>query len=745
MHMFPRIPLLPVLFGLLLMSASSFSQPGPKVGLVLSGGGAKGYAHIGALKVLEEAGIRIDYIGGTSAGAMVGGLYAAGWPAWALDSIIRETDMTALLQDVAPRTTRSYNEKENGEHYAFSLNLQEFQIHAPDAITEGQYVYDFFSRLTIPVHHIRNFNDLPIPFLCVATDLERGEQVILREGFLPDAIRISSALPILLAPVYHNGCLLTDGGIVNNFPAKEVREMGADILIGITVEGAPYKAEELEQMDKMLSQIASFQQNKMSIAQLGHCDYLIRPELEGYGTTDFGQADTLLLRGEQAARAMWDTLIAIARMQQGGPPLPIVRPIPVLPDSVDIASVELNKPVTFSRDYILGQFEDPIPGRIAYDNFFNGLQSLKATGRLKFIQYRFDGEGQEKNLWLHPIEQKGYDKRLKAGIHYDDVYRASFLLNATFENALLANGHASLDVILLDRFRYTFHYLLDNGRQPSPGFTSRLHFNEFDFRLPEPVQLDSLLSLSHIRVNFSDFSNQFYLRLLTGLSREAGLGGEIKFFNARSDQLSGEQARRAFILEKAFYFTGQAYWKEDHLDDRHFPTKGTRWSFFAKGTYPLSPLMQEGAREGWSFIADFNWEGAFALNPKLAFCLEGQAGWTWGDPPAPYLFFIGGYNKNLINHFKSFPGLPFAAEGGSRLLKGQAMFRFQLWKNQFVSAGAVAALLDDYLIGDPDHFRPFYSGFLRYSFASPIGPVELTQAFSKSNIGIFYINLGYWF
>ncbi|MBK7410341.1 MAG: patatin-like phospholipase family protein [Saprospirales bacterium] len=728
-----------------LFSSMLSAQTGPKVGVVLSGGGAKGYAHIGALKVMEEAGIRVDYIGGTSMGSIVGGLYAAGWPAYALDSILREINVSEMVQDQLPRDTRSFLEKEYGEHYSFTLSLPDFQLQAPDALSAGQLFYDILSRLTIPVHAIRNFNELPIPFLCIATDLESGEPVILREGFLPDAMRTSGSLPILLAPMRRDGKLLVDGGVVNNFPAQEVRDMGADILIGITVEGDPYSGAELEHLDKMLAQIAFFQIYKMSESQYPLCDVLIQPNIEGYSVTSFDDSDTLLLRGESAARALWDTLVHIARLQQGADPQPIIRPLPKIPDSVYIRSVKIEDPVCFTPEFILSRFKTPLPGKIAYDDFFEGIRSLKGTGHIKFVQYRFDGPGPEKDLWMQPQAQNGYDKKLKVGIHYDDVYRASFLLNATVEHALVNNGFASLDLILLDRFRYFFHYLIDNGREPSPGFTSRLHFNTFDFRLPEPVQLDSALVLDHIDVNYTDFSNRFYLRLLSGNNRTAGLGVELKYFRARSDQLTGAQANQAFILENAMYLTGDVFGKWDRLDDRWFPNRGSRWEISGKATFPLSPLKQEGASMSWGLMADVNWESAIALEPRWTLCLEMHGGWTWGEVPAPYLFFLGGYNKNLINHFKPFPGLPFAAEGGSRLVSGQLNLRFNPWGKHYFSLGGAAAFLDDFLHDNPDEFRAFYSGFFRYSFSSPLGPIELTQAFSNAHSGIFYFNLGYWF
>ena len=737
----------PVLLVVCVLPCLLISQNnGPKVGVVLSGGGAKGYAHIGALKVLEEAGLRIDYIGGTSMGSIIGGLYAAGWPAHALDSILRQINVSDIVQDQLPRSTRSFLEKEYGEHYSFTLSLPGFQLQAPDALSAGQLLYDMLSRLTIPVHAIRDFNKLPIPYLCIATDLETGKQVILRDGFLPEAMRTSGSLPILLAPMHRDGRLLIDGGAVNNFPAREVKEMGPDILIGITVEGDPYKGAELEQLDKLLAQIAYFRLYEMSEVQYPLCDILIRPNISDFTVTSFDDVDTILYRGEVAARSIWDSLVQVARLQQGlADPLPMVRPVPQIQDSVTIRKVDIEDPACFSPEFILSRFESPLPGKIAYCDFFEGIQRLKGTGHLKFIQYRFDGEGPEKDLWLLPQSQNGYDKKLKVGIHYDDVYRASFLLNATIEHALLKNAYASLDLILLDRFRYFFHYLIDNGRKPSPGFISRLHFNTFDFRLPEPVQLDSALVLDHIDITYTDFSNQIYLRLLNGSSRIAGLGVELKYFRTRSDQLRGEQARRSFILEDAFYLTGQAFFKWDRLDDRWFPTRGSRLDLTVRATYPLSPLMQEGAMSGVGVMVDVDLESAVPLKPKWALCLELHGGWTWGEAPAPYLFFLGGYNRNLINHFKPFPGLPFAAEGGSRLISGQLSLRVNPWKKHFVSLGAAGAFLDDYLHDQPDEFRAFYSGFLRYSFSSPLGPIELTQAFSNAYSGIFYFNLGYWF
>jgi len=158
----------------------------PKVGLVLSGGGAKGLAHIGVLKVIEEAGVKIDYIGGTSMGAIVGALYASGYGASALDSIFRETDFTNLIQDNLPRDAKTFYEKEDSERYALTLPFENFKISFPPAISSGQNIYNELVHHLYHVKDISDFNDLPIPFFCIATNVETGKEVLLDGGYLPE-------------------------------------------------------------------------------------------------------------------------------------------------------------------------------------------------------------------------------------------------------------------------------------------------------------------------------------------------------------------------------------------------------------------------------------------------------------------------------------------------------------------------------------------------------------------------------
>ena len=188
----------------------------PKIGLVLSGGGAKGFAHIGVLKVLEQAGVKIDYIGGTSMGAVVGGLYAIGYSATQIDSIFKATNFNELIKDFIPRSSKNFYEKRNDELYAFALPFNKFKIGIPEALSKGIYNYNTLSSLTRSVRDERDFKQFKTPFLCVGTNIETGEAVIIDKGNLAHAMIASSAFPSLFSPVEFDGKVVIDGGVVDN-------------------------------------------------------------------------------------------------------------------------------------------------------------------------------------------------------------------------------------------------------------------------------------------------------------------------------------------------------------------------------------------------------------------------------------------------------------------------------------------------------------------------------------------------
>lgn len=233
-------------------------QNEPKIGLVLSGGGAKGFGHIGALKVIDSLGIKVDYISGTSMGAVIGSLYASGYSGKQLDSLFNEVDFDALINDFIPRSSKSFFERNNDEGYALSLPFDNFKIQLPSAISRGQNVFNLLSRLLIHVSDIERFDELPIPFFCVATNVETGQAVIMDKGSLPRSVLASGAFPSLFQPVIIDDQVLIDGGVVNNYPIEELRAKGMDIVIGVDVQDDLANREDLQSAPEILLQINNF-------------------------------------------------------------------------------------------------------------------------------------------------------------------------------------------------------------------------------------------------------------------------------------------------------------------------------------------------------------------------------------------------------------------------------------------------------------------------------------------------------
>jgi NTE family protein len=285
----------------------------PKIGLVLSGGGAKGAAHIGVLKVLEENNIPIDYITGTSIGSYVGGMYALGYSAAEIEAIMMKTDWNKGYSDTIPREELSYKDKEIRDKYNIPVNVgySDEQVKMPAGLLRGQSMSQLLRSSTNLVHQFGHFDDLSIPFRAVATNLATSQAVVLSEGSLVAAMQASSSVPGALQPAVINGMLLVDGGIANNMPIDVVKAMGADIVIAVDIGSPLVGKEELDSAIAVLNQLSTMLTNASSERQkalLSDKDILIRPNIGELSTTDFSIMPIALPLGEIAARDQLDKL-----------------------------------------------------------------------------------------------------------------------------------------------------------------------------------------------------------------------------------------------------------------------------------------------------------------------------------------------------------------------------------------------------------------------------------------------------
>ncbi len=279
----------------------------PKIGLALSGGGARGCAHVGVLKVLEANQIPVDFIAGTSMGAVVGGLYAAGHSAAEIEALFLEADWTDMMLDEPRRRYKSFRRKEEDRLHLFDieLGLRGLRLQMPRGFRQGRKLSNLLREWTLPVAGTRSFDNLPVPFRAVATDIVNGEMVVLKGGDLVQAIRASMAIPGVLAPVMLDGRLLVDGGTTRNIPVDVAREMGADIVIAVDISEALKPVEELDSSLAISNQTVSLLTRLNVEAILPQADLVLRPEVEGLGTLDFTNVPHLISTGvAEAERAL---------------------------------------------------------------------------------------------------------------------------------------------------------------------------------------------------------------------------------------------------------------------------------------------------------------------------------------------------------------------------------------------------------------------------------------------------------
>ncbi|MBQ0005823.1 MAG: patatin-like phospholipase family protein, partial [Alistipes sp.] len=323
----------------------------PKIGIAFAGGGAKGAAHIGVLKVLEEVGIPIDYVTGTSIGSIIGGLYSLGYSAEQMDTLISGMDWSIYLSNRMQRRGMSSVEKEYDGKYLLNVpfnvgtlngNLKRenkafrdrmravkrnegdsspegglnFMRSLPGGFIEGSNLQNLFNCLSVGYQDSMDFNDLPIPFACIGSDIISKNEVVIRNGRLPDAIRGSMAIPGVFAPTRYGDMLLVDGGMFNNFPVKVCRDMGADIVIGIEVsEDEKVEPEEIRSLPELLGRLFDIITRGSIAENREQCTIYIRPDVNGYGTLSFDPKSirTLINRGYAAADAKRDILVALRK------------------------------------------------------------------------------------------------------------------------------------------------------------------------------------------------------------------------------------------------------------------------------------------------------------------------------------------------------------------------------------------------------------------------------------------------
>ena len=724
-----------------LLSQNCYSQDTiqrKKIGLVLTGGGAKGFAHIGVLKVLENAGVKIDYIGGTSMGAVVGGLYSTGYSAMQIDSIFHNTNFDELLKDYIPRSSKSFYEKHNDELYAISLPFNKFNLGVPIALSKGMYNYNLLTKLTHSVRHIRDFNKLPIPFLCIATDIETGEQLILNKGYLPQALLASSAFPTLFSPLEIDGKMLIDGGVTNNYPIDEVKKMGADIIIGVDVQDGLKGRNSLKEATKILVQISNLQMIEGMKEKIKKTDIYIKPDIKDYTVISFDKGKEIIQKGEDAALKVFDELKKLSSETKYYK----IQKLNVTRDSLDVKKITINTIKDYTHAYVIGKLGFKKGSKISYDLLKKGINTLDATGNFSIINYQINEltNGDEINLNLIENKNKTF---LKFGLHYDDLYKSAVLINLTQKKLFLRNDVLAIDFGLGDNFRYNLNYYIDNGFYFSFGFKSQ--FSQFNKNVLTDFNDGNLFSqygINSLNIDFSDITNQVYVQTIFAQKFLIGAGVELKHLRIRSKTLESNNT----IFENSNYASAFSYLKYDSFDNKFFPKKG----WFFNGDLQ-SYLYSSNYTNQFNRFSILKGEAGITRTFYKIFNLrlQSEAGFSFGEDSVHFLdFVLGGYGFNTINNFRHFYGYDFLSISSDSYIKSLATIDVEFLKKNHINFSANYANVENKLFSSVNWLStPRYSGYaFGYGLETVLGPIEIKYSWSPElPKGFTWINVGFWF
>jgi NTE family protein len=699
-----------------------------KIGLVLSGGGAKAMAQIGALKVIEQAGIELDYIAGTSMGAIIGAMYSLGYSAQQIEDYLKEVDWDALLANEVPRNRISYFDRKLSNKYLLKFPVKGLKITLPKGINYAQYILKELSLLTQQSYQYANFTEFPIPFLCVATNLQTGRPTVFNKGRLIDALRASSAFPSLFTPYEISDTLYVDGGVVNNYPVKELKARGMDLIIGVDVQKNNADPTNFNTVVEVLEQTSTFVNAQQQQEQYALTDLLIKPKMDAAGITTFELFDTLVAAGEKAALDYWPKLLSIAQKDLSRKPVAkAVRALPM--PQFKVSSICIFGNENYTEDYVLAKLRLKAGDTCNIKQLERGLDLLYGTQHFETVDYTIEKEvaGYRVNVNL---KEKDVLTIFKVGLNYNDDFKTALLLNYTQRNLLFKNSRFSVDVALGDNPRASINYFVDRGFVPTLGFQFRT--NRFSFR--------DYQNFTPINQGvYQDYSLDLFLQ--STLRDAYALGGGLQIENVdinRNFDIAGiEEMNRSYINYYGFL-------DFDSFNKANFPTKG----FQLRAQYRLI-----AEREGFevfrepSSVIDATFNKAFYLGSKLSLVTRLYGAGTIGpNLDFPYRIHLGSLGRSYVNYIQPFVGYRFMEISGRNAVTARGDLFFQFLKNHYLIArynlGKLEPTFEDLFVS-----QILLDGYsLGYCFNSPLGPLEFNVMSSSNHANIYtYINLGFWF
>jgi|GEM_PF-76865 len=627
--------LIPILLLGLVFFRPSYAQDGltprdAKIGLVLSGGGAKGMAHVGIIRAMEKAGIRPDYVVGTSMGSVVGGLYALGYNADELEKIIRGVDWDLTISNRVDFKDIAFEEKEYYNRYLLEVPYANGKLSLPSGLIEGQVLSEVLHYYTWPAIQFESFDDFPIPFRCVATDIMTGQPIVFKGGSLHDAIRSSIAIPTAFSAFELDSTVVVDGGVVDNFPVDVVRQMGADFVIGVNVS-----TEDFEGLDKLggfggiLMQIAMSESIKKTVINKETTNIYIKPDLEGYSTGSFGDYDAILKLGDKTGELFLDKFKRTA--DSLGVNISAFKEVPSSP-TIRIDSVKIKGNNLFTQDLIKSKLEIQPGQEVDRDEIQESIRHVYGMNGFAKVDYRLTKSNDEKDEFDLTVRTKEKTATtISTAIHYDNLFSAGLLTNMTIRNWI---GNSSRTVFLLDisenpKFRFDHYKYL--GEKKNFAFNFRANYLRQEFPSYEDGKKEDINIIENTRLE---------TQLITTNSLKQSFLMGLAFDEARSRVLFNGLLPEDIKNGVESFFSARLRYYRNSQNDRNFPTRGAEG--FLEGNFRMKSWLNINLKSGVDSIS-FNVDDS-----KVSLPVENFKRLISELVPNPHATLTGRYSKFLL-------------------------------------------------------------------------------------------------
>jgi NTE family protein len=715
----------------------------PKIGLVLSGGGAKGLAHIGILKAIDSAGLKIDYITGTSMGGIIGALYAIGYSADSIEKLTRGIDWDLLLSNQSSMRSMIMDEKSEYGKYDVELPWVNHWFRFSTGVIEGEELWLKFSELFRPVYNIKDFSQFSIPFKCIATDIATGEAVVLDTGDIVTAVRASMAIPSIFTAVEEGGKKLVDGGVLRNFPVKDVRAMGADIVIGSNVSGPLRSPDQVTNALQVLLQVAFFREAADTRTQIPLCNIYVSQPLEQYGMGNFGAASQILADGLAEGRLLYPRLKKLADSLNAiyGPEQIATDRLPD-PHRVKISSYEVKGLHHSSEGFFIQSMNLMTDHYYSADTLSRMVRRAFGTRYYNRINYTLQPLPDSSARIVFDVDENPLTFA-KIGLNYNQFSGISAILNLTSRDFFTPTSRSLVTLNIGQNFRARAEHLQYFSRRANFSFTLGAQFDDFQ------------ITTYNSKFKEAGLYDQNYFKLdghfgySTNRDLTIGLGSRFEYIDYDPSLTSSLEFKGNNNFVTSYFFV-----RTNTLDRPVYPRKGIKLDAEGDYVFTQNPSAQHfgfQAGLGDTTFSDlpyqrllFNYDQYFPLTERytLQTHLQGGLNLHYKDNIMNE-FSIGGLTDQFHNQV-TFAGLREGSFYSSSIAEAMLALRYQLFSNVLIT-GKANVLFNNFVTKSSFFITPnFLSGYaLTFTYMFALGPLELSAMYSNQSRSLLgYINIG---